>query len=107
MATFQRTTLSNGTRVLTAPMSHAQSVSCFVMFAAGSRYERRDESGVAHFAEHMRDALAALDEAPVSVRVGIHTGTPAPDPPKYVGIDVHIAARVMKASVTRTELFAF
>src|SRR6187431_3823008 len=53
MATFQRTTLSNGTRVLTAPMSHAQSVSCFVMFAAGSRYERRDESGVAHFAEHM------------------------------------------------------
>jgi predicted Zn-dependent peptidase len=51
--TFDRTTLSNGTRVLTAPMGHAQSVSCFVMFAAGSRYERRDESGIAHFAEHM------------------------------------------------------
>ncbi len=51
--TFERTTLSNGTRVLTAPMSHAQSVSCFVMFAAGSRYERREESGIAHFAEHM------------------------------------------------------
>jgi predicted Zn-dependent peptidase len=51
--TFQRTELSNGTRVLTAPMGHAQSVSCFVMFAAGSRYERRDESGIAHFAEHM------------------------------------------------------
>ena len=53
MPTFDRTTLSNGTRVLTAPMSHAQSVSCFVMFAAGSRYERREESGIAHFAEHM------------------------------------------------------
>ena len=53
MQTFDRTTLSNGTRVLTAAMSHAQSVSCFVMFAAGSRYERRDESGIAHFAEHM------------------------------------------------------
>ena len=53
MATFDRTTLSNGTRVLTAAMPHAQSVSCFVMFAAGSRYERRDESGIAHFAEHM------------------------------------------------------
>ena len=53
MATFERTTLSNGTRVLTAPMDHAQSVSCFVMFAAGSRYERREESGIAHFAEHM------------------------------------------------------
>ena len=53
MTTFERTTLSNGTRVLTASMEHAQSVSCFVMFAAGSRYERRDESGIAHFAEHM------------------------------------------------------
>ena len=53
MATFERTALSNGTRVLTAPMTQAQSVSCFVMLAAGSRYERRDESGIAHFAEHM------------------------------------------------------
>jgi predicted Zn-dependent peptidase len=51
--TFDRTLLSNGTRVLTASMEHAQSVSCFVMFSAGSRYERREESGIAHFAEHM------------------------------------------------------
>src|SRR6187549_1317074 len=34
-------------------MDHAQSVSCFLMYAAGSRYERREESGIAHFAEHM------------------------------------------------------
>jgi predicted Zn-dependent peptidase len=53
VATFDRTTLANGTRVLTAAMPHAQSVSCFVMIAAGSRYERREESGIAHFAEHM------------------------------------------------------
>jgi predicted Zn-dependent peptidase len=53
VATFERTQLSNGTRVLTAAMPHAQSVSCLFMFAAGSRYERREESGIAHFAEHM------------------------------------------------------
>ena len=53
MASFERATLTNGTRVLTAPMDHAQSVSCFVMFAAGSRYEQRQESGIAHFAEHL------------------------------------------------------
>ncbi len=53
MPTFERTILSNGTRVLTAPISSAQSVACFVMFASGSRYERREESGIAHFAEHM------------------------------------------------------
>jgi predicted Zn-dependent peptidase len=51
--TYERHHLSNGVRVLTAPMSHAQSVSCFVMLAAGSRYETRETSGIAHFAEHM------------------------------------------------------
>jgi predicted Zn-dependent peptidase len=34
-------------------MPQAQSVSCFVMLAAGSRYETRESSGIAHFAEHM------------------------------------------------------
>jgi predicted Zn-dependent peptidase len=53
MSTFERHELSNGVRVLTAPMSHAQSVSCFVMLAAGSRYETRETNGIAHFAEHM------------------------------------------------------
>jgi predicted Zn-dependent peptidase len=53
MPTFERVTLSNGTRLVTAPMASVQSVACFVMFAAGSRYERREESGIAHFAEHM------------------------------------------------------
>ena len=53
VATFERTTLSNGLRVLTAPMPHVQSVVCFVMLAAGSRYETRESNGIAHFAEHM------------------------------------------------------
>src|ERR1043166_8478404 len=53
MSSFERTTLDNGLRVLTAPMPHAQSVSCFVMLAAGSRYETPETSGIAHFAEHM------------------------------------------------------
>jgi predicted Zn-dependent peptidase len=53
MSVYERTTLPNGIRVLTAPMPHAQSTSCFVMLAAGSRYERKASSGIAHFAEHM------------------------------------------------------
>jgi predicted Zn-dependent peptidase len=53
VAVFERTSLSNGVRVLTAPMPQAQSVSCFVMFAAGARYETADIGGIAHFAEHM------------------------------------------------------
>jgi predicted Zn-dependent peptidase len=53
MSTFERHTLSNGLRVLTAPMPQAQSVTCFLMLAAGSRYETRETNGIAHFAEHM------------------------------------------------------
>jgi predicted Zn-dependent peptidase len=53
MGVFERQSLSNGLRVLTAPMSHAQSVSCVVMLAVGSRYETAETNGIAHFAEHM------------------------------------------------------
>jgi predicted Zn-dependent peptidase len=53
MATYERNVLSNGLRVVTAPVEHAQSVTCFLMFAAGSRYETRATNGIAHFTEHM------------------------------------------------------
>ena len=53
MATFERHTLRNGLRVLTAPMPQAQSVSCMIMLAAGARYETAETNGIAHFAEHM------------------------------------------------------
>jgi predicted Zn-dependent peptidase len=53
MPTFERQTLDNGLRVLTASMPHAQSVSCFIMLAAGSRYEEPEANGIAHFSEHM------------------------------------------------------
>jgi predicted Zn-dependent peptidase len=50
---FERTTLPNGVRLLTAPMPHVQSTSCFLMFSAGSRFETEETNGIAHFAEHM------------------------------------------------------
>ena len=40
--------------------------------------------------------MQGLDGGPI--RVGIHTGEPALDPPKYIGIDVHRAARIMSAA---------
>src|ERR671910_2812389 len=50
---FEKTRLGNGVRVVTASMPQVGSVSCFVMLAAGSRYETRESQGIAHFAEHM------------------------------------------------------
>ena len=36
-------------------------------------------------------------EGGLRVRMGVHTGEPLPVPPKYVGMDVHRAARIMAA----------
>ena len=44
------------------------------------------------------EAMAGLESGPIRIRVGIHTGTPGLDPPKYVGMDVHFAARVMSCA---------
>jgi predicted Zn-dependent peptidase len=50
VAIFEKTALGNGIRVVTAPFPQVGSVSCFVMLAAGSRYETPDAKGIAHFA---------------------------------------------------------
>src|SRR5215472_8399618 len=42
--------------------------------------------------------MAALADGPARIRVGVHTGEPVLDPPKYVGVDVHKAARIMAAA---------
>ena len=44
------------------------------------------------------EAMVGLAEEPIRIRVGIHTGEPDLDPPKYVGMDVHRAARIMSAA---------
>src|SRR5438552_5093859 len=53
MGVYERQLLPNGLRLLTAPIDHAKSVSCFIMLAAGSRYETPETHGIAHFSEHM------------------------------------------------------
>jgi predicted Zn-dependent peptidase len=53
MSTYHLDRLDNGLRILTAPMPAAQSVTCAIMLAAGSRYETPETNGIAHFSEHM------------------------------------------------------
>jgi predicted Zn-dependent peptidase len=53
VAVFEQSTLGNGIRVITAPMPQVSSVACFIMLAAGSRYETEHSKGIAHFSEHM------------------------------------------------------
>jgi predicted ATPase/class 3 adenylate cyclase len=44
------------------------------------------------------EARAALEEGPIRVRMGIHTGEPIVTDEGYVGIDVHRAARIAAAA---------
>jgi predicted Zn-dependent peptidase len=50
---YNKTTLPNGLRVLTAPMPHTRSVALSVYVGAGSRYETERLAGVAHYIEHL------------------------------------------------------
>lgn len=65
--------------------------SFFVAFA-------RAEDAV-NAAREAQRSLAAREwpERPLRVRMGIHAGEPLAVPPKYVGLDVHKAARIMAA----------
>ncbi len=45
--------LPNGLRLLTERMTHVRSVSIGVWLARGSRHEPQEQSGIAHFVEHM------------------------------------------------------
>lgn len=50
---YERTTLHNGLRLLTAPMPGMRSASIAFFFTAGSRYEPDRIAGISHFIEHM------------------------------------------------------
>lgn len=50
---YEKTTLSNGLRVITHSMPTSFSVSAAVLVGAGSRYETAEQAGISHFVEHM------------------------------------------------------
>ncbi len=50
---YQKTTLDNGLRIITATMPHTQAVSISFFIGVGSRYETEAEAGISHFIEHL------------------------------------------------------
>jgi len=50
---YQKTTLDNGLRIITATMPHTRSVSVCIFIGVGSRYETESQAGVSHFIEHL------------------------------------------------------
>ena len=50
---YQKTTLDNGLRIVTANMPHTRSVTVALYYGVGSRYEAKRLGGISHFIEHM------------------------------------------------------
>ena len=50
---YQKITLSNGARLLTQAVPGVRSAALGFYVGVGSRHERAEESGAAHFIEHM------------------------------------------------------
>ncbi len=50
---LKNTKLSNGLRVLTVSSKESKTVTVLILTGVGSKYEKRDISGISHFLEHM------------------------------------------------------
>jgi len=79
---YQKTTLDNGLRVITANMPHTHSVSICIFVGTGSRYEADTEAGISHFVEHIlfkgtakRTTSRAISEAIEGVGGILNGGT--------------------------------
>jgi len=53
MINFKKKVLSNGLRVVLAPMENTEAATLSVLVGAGSRYETKNINGVSHFLEHL------------------------------------------------------
>ncbi len=64
---ISKSILHNGIRIVTERIPHAYSVSLGIWVANGSRHERREQNGIAHFLEHLlfkgTERRSALDIA--------------------------------------------
>jgi len=50
---FKKTTLKNGLRIITVPQKGTQAVTVLVLAGTGSKYEKKEISGISHLLEHL------------------------------------------------------
>ena len=50
---FKKITLNNGLRIITVPQNNTQTATVLVISATGSKYEKKEISGISHILEHM------------------------------------------------------
>src|SRR5829696_7519413 len=81
---YHKTTLPNGVRVVTGPMTGVKSGTLIVSYSVGSRYEPATISGVSHFLEHM-----------------LFKGTERRPDPKQISEEIEGVGGVLNAATSR------
>ena len=81
---YHKTTLPNGVRVVTGPMTGVKSGTLIVSYTVGSRYEPAPISGVSHFLEHM-----------------LFKGTERRPDPKQISEEIEGVGGVLNAATSR------
>jgi predicted Zn-dependent peptidase len=64
---YEKVTLDNGLRLITAAMPSTRSVSINFFIGAGSRYESDTEAGISHFIEHV--CFKGTEKRPTSIEI--------------------------------------
>ncbi len=68
---YQKTTLDNGLRIISATMPHTRAVSICIYIGVGSRYESDSRAGVSHFIEHLCFKGTSKRTTPEEIAVAI------------------------------------
>ncbi|MFC2065730.1 M16 family metallopeptidase [Chloroflexota bacterium] len=66
---YQKTTLENGLRLITATIPHARSVSINFFTGVGSRYETEAQAGISHFIEHL--CFKGTSKRPTAIEIAM------------------------------------
>jgi predicted Zn-dependent peptidase len=64
---YEKVTLENGLRLVTAAMPHTRSVAINFFIGTGSRYETEEQGGISHFIEHV--CFKGTDKRPTSKEI--------------------------------------
>lgn len=81
---YHKTTLPNGVRVVTGPMTGVKSGTLILSYSVGSRYEPAPIAGVSHFLEHM-----------------LFKGTERRPDPKQISAEIEGVGGVLNAATSR------
>ncbi|MBI4032841.1 insulinase family protein [Candidatus Berkelbacteria bacterium] len=92
---YQKHTLTNGVRILTAPQHETNAMTLLFLVGTGSRFETPEQNGISHFLEHILFKGTKKYPSPIALAEtldGIGADFNAYTSEEYTGFYIHAAA---------------